>query len=54
MSLYGRTDSNTNKSKAGIGLDNSSQAKTVVFVDNTEAAARQQVMSTLHEMGLMT
>ena len=41
MSLYGRTDSNTNKSKAGIGLDNSSQAKTVVFVDNTEAALEQ-------------
>ena len=41
MSLYGRTDSNANKSKAGIGLDNSSQAKTVVFVDNTEAALEQ-------------
>jgi len=41
MSLYGRTDSNTNKAKAGIGLDNSSQAKTVVFVDNTEAALEQ-------------
>ena len=41
MSLYGRTDSNANKAKAGIGLDNSSQAKTVVFVDNTEAALAQ-------------
>ena len=41
MSLYGRTDSNANKAKAGIGLDNSSQAKTVVFVDNTEAALEQ-------------
>ena len=37
MSLYGRTDSNANKTKAGIGLAGSSQAKTVVFIDDTEA-----------------
>jgi hypothetical protein len=38
MSLYGRTDSNTNKTKAERGVAASSQAKTIVFVDNTEAA----------------
>ena len=38
MSLYGRTDSNANVTKAGIGIAASSQAKTVVFVDETEAA----------------
>ena len=41
MSLYGRTDSNANKAKASIGLDNSSQTKTIVYVDNTEAALAQ-------------
>ena len=38
MSLYGRTDSNANKTKAGVGIAASSRAKTVVFVDETEAA----------------
>ena len=37
MSLYGRTDSNANKTKAGVGIAASSQTKTVVFVDKTEA-----------------
>ena len=37
MSLYGADDSNTNKTKAGIGIAGSSQAKTVVFIDDTEA-----------------
>ncbi len=41
MSLYGRTDSNTNKTKAGIGIAASSQAKTIVFVDETEAALNE-------------
>ena len=41
MSLYGRTDSNTNKGKAEIGVASSAQAKTIVFVDNTEAALAQ-------------
>ena len=41
MSLYGRTDSNANKTKAGIGVAASSQAKTIVFVDETEAALAQ-------------
>ena len=38
MSLYGRTDSNANKTKAGVGIAASSRAKTVVFIDETEAA----------------
>ena len=38
MSLYGRTDSNENLAKAGRGIAASSQAKTVVFVDETEAS----------------
>jgi hypothetical protein len=37
MSLYGRTDSNTNKTKAERNVAPSSQAKTIVFVDETEA-----------------
>ncbi len=41
MSLYGRTDSNANKTKAGIGVAASAQAKTIVFVDETEAALAQ-------------
>ena len=41
MSLYGRTDSNANKTKAGIGVAASAQAKTIVFVDDTEAALAQ-------------
>ena len=41
MSLYGRTDSNANKTKAGVGIAASSQAKTVVFVDKTEAALEE-------------
>ena len=38
MSLYGRTDSAANVTKAGRGIAASSQAKTIVFVDETEAA----------------
>jgi len=37
MSLYGKDDSNANKAKAGIGVATSSQAKTIVFIDDTEA-----------------
>jgi hypothetical protein len=39
MSLYGRTDSNTNKTKAGRARGNGagSATETIVFVDNTEA-----------------
>ena len=38
MSLYGRTDSNANKTKAGVGIGASSQSKTVLYIDETEAA----------------
>jgi hypothetical protein len=41
MSLYGRTDSNTNKTKAGVGIAASSITPTVVFVDETEAALNE-------------
>ena len=37
MSLYGRTDSNANVTKAGRGIAASAQAKQVIFVDETEA-----------------
>jgi len=37
MSLYGRTDSNANKAKVTTTIASSSQAKTIVFVDETEA-----------------
>ena len=38
MSLYGRTDSNANKTKAGVGIAASAQTKTVLYIDETEAA----------------
>ena len=38
MSLYGRTDSAANVTKAGRGVAASSQAKIIVYVDNQEAA----------------
>ena len=41
MSLYGRTDSNTNKTKAGVGIAASSITPTIVFVDETEAALNE-------------
>ena len=37
MSLYGRTDSPANVTKGGRGIAASSQAKTTVFVNETEA-----------------
>ena len=37
MSLYGRTDSTDNQTKAGIGVATSSITPTIVFVDDTEA-----------------
>ena len=40
MSLYGKDDSNANVTKAGRGIAASSQAKTIVFVDETEAALK--------------
>ena len=43
MSLYGRTDSNTNKTKVEYTLGNGhgTVTKTVVFVDETEAALNE-------------
>ena len=41
MSLYGKDDSNANKTKAGIGVAASSQTKTIVYIDETEAALAQ-------------
>ena len=41
MSLYGKDDSNANKTKAGIGVAATSQAKTIVYIDETEAALAQ-------------
>ena len=38
MSLYGNTDSNANKTKAGVGIAASAQAKTTIYIDETEAA----------------
>ena len=38
MSLCGRTDSNANKTKAGVGIAASAQAKTGLYIDETEAA----------------
>lgn len=43
MSLYGRTDSEANKTKAGIGIASSSITPTVVFVDETEAALNENL-----------
>lgn len=37
MSLYGRTDSSANQAKVATTIAASSQAKTIVFVDETEA-----------------
>lgn len=37
MSLYGRTDNAADLAKAGVGIAASSQAKTTVFVNETEA-----------------
>ena len=41
MSLYGSDDSNANKTKAGIGVATDSQTKTIVYIDETEAALAQ-------------
>lgn len=41
MSLYGRTDSNQNKTKVETTISSSSQAKTILFVDETEAALNE-------------
>lgn len=51
MSLYGRTDSNANVTKASRGIAASSQAKTIVFVDNTEAALSENKLRGINAPG---
>ena len=51
MSLYGRTDSNTNKTKAGRGVSASSQAKQILFIDDTEAALAENKARGLNAPG---
>ena len=51
MSLYGRTDSNVNKAKAGIGVAASSQAKQTIFLDDTEAALAENKARGLNAPG---
>lgn len=41
MSLYGRTDSNANKSKVATTIASTSITPTIVFVDETEAALNE-------------
>jgi len=51
MSLYGSTDSNANKTKAGIGVASDSQTKTIVYIDETEAALAQNKARGLNAPG---
>ena len=51
MSLYGRTDSNANKAKAGIGIAASAQAKQTIFIDDTEAALAENKARGLNAPG---
>ena len=51
MSLYGKDDSNANKTKAGIGVAASSQTKTIVYIDETEAALAQNKARGLNAPG---
>ena len=51
MSLYGRTDSNANVTKAGRGIAASSQAKQTIFIDNTEAALAENKARGLNAPG---
>ena len=51
MSLYGKTDSNANKTKAGIGVSPSSQAKQILFIDDTEAALAENKARGLNAPG---
>ena len=51
MSLYGKTDSNANKAKAGIGVAATSQAKQTIFLDDTEAALAENKARGLNAPG---
>tara|TARA_B100000902_G_scaffold146089_1_gene143240 strand:+ start:633 stop:1214 length:582 start_codon:yes stop_codon:yes gene_type:complete len=51
MSLYGKTDSNANVTKAGRGIAASSQAKQTIFIDETEAALAENKARGLNAPG---
>jgi hypothetical protein len=51
MSLYGRTDSNTNVTKARRGIAVTSQDKQVIFVDETEASLDENRQRGIHGPG---
>tara|TARA_Y200000002_G_C22675847_1_gene662031 strand:- start:1249 stop:2088 length:840 start_codon:yes stop_codon:yes gene_type:complete len=51
MSLYGKDDSNANKTKAGIGVAATSQTKQIVYIDETEAALAQNKARGLNAPG---
>ena len=51
MSLYGKTDSAANVTKAGRGVSPSSQAKQILFIDNTEAALAENKARGLNAPG---
>ena len=51
MSLYGKTDSNANKAKADIGVAADSQTKTILYIDETEAALAQNKSRGLNAPG---
>ncbi|AOV58688.1 hypothetical protein T040910_184 [Synechococcus phage S-CAM3] len=51
MSLYGKDDSNANVTKAGRGVAASSQAKQILFIDDTEAALAENKARGLNAPG---
>lgn len=51
MSLYGRTDSTDNQTKAGIGVVSDSNTKTIVFIDQTEAQLEENKSRGLNSPG---
>lgn len=51
MSLYGRTDSTDNQTKAGRGVVSDSNTKTIVFIDNTEAQLEENKSRGLNSPG---
>ena len=51
MSLYGRTDSTDNQTKAGRGVATDSNTKTIVFIDDTEAQLEENKSRGLNSPG---
>lgn len=51
MSLYGKTDAAANVTKASKNLASSSQAKQIIFVDNTEAALSENKLRGINAPG---